>query len=233
MVQYIHSRKLKLPVDNGCDIYQPDIESASEVKCGMTGTEPEEEKKTLQRRVQDSAVWWVSGLVIVAFGAGISAHDVLVKWQTPGKPPAETTTGPKDAYASDVENFLRSETPPKYELDGFTADVDQLNSLMQTFLRTVKAHAGPVPYTDVKDFYVDMDEAADTVTRRALETFGSPGNDPQRQLAYNWKVYCAPSKFRVYVNDLKAAHMAGLSGQQIAAFQDKFKSWRSQDAGVP
>ncbi len=184
--------------------------------------------ETFKDKVLGSAVWFALGIALTSFTAGIYSRQTIVGWLQPV--PKEPVAQANVAYTDGVEAFLKSDTPANYELKGFTEDLNRLNSLVQQFLLYLSQHH--TTYTDAQAFYIDMGDAADLVTRRALSTFKSPGEQDLPKLAYNWKVYCGPSKFRIYLNDLSNAHMAGLSGEQIAAFQDKFNNWREKEAGV-
>jgi hypothetical protein len=189
-------------------------------------------QRSFKEMVLGSAVWFALGICVTSFTAGIYSHETIVRWLGQNGQAKDEANKPKASYTESVEAFLnpKSEPPPDYELKGFAQDLTQLNSLVQQFLRYLSEHH--TTYPDAQDFYVDMGDAADLVTRRALSTFNSPGDQALPNLAYNWKVYCGPSKFRLYIHDLSDAHMAGISGQQIAAFQNKFNFWREKEAGV-
>jgi hypothetical protein len=197
-----------------------------------------------RQHIEDSAVYYLAGALLTGFLAGAATYRTVTEWghyttistqeldelkvkaDAPA-PPAKTSP----AYTQGVVTFLNSDIPQNYELEGYKSDVNQLNVLVQQFLLQLREHP-TTTYSNAQAFYADMDGAADMVTRRALSKFNSPGDQSARKLAYNWQVYCGPSLFRVHIDQLRAEHMGGLTGQQIAVFQDKFQRWRTDESGI-
>jgi hypothetical protein len=198
-----------------------------------------------KQHVEESAVYYLFGALVTGFLAGATAYQtVSEKWAhrttistqdlaelkaRADAPAPQAKTVP--TYTEGVVTFLNSEPKKNYELDGYTADITELNVLAQQFLLYMQQHP-TTTYSDAQSFYGDMDDAASMVTRRALRTFNSPGDQIRQKLDYNWKVYCSPSLFRIHIDELRNEHMGGLSGQQITTFQDKFNRWRTQESGI-
>jgi hypothetical protein len=165
----------------------------------------------------------VSSIVSGAFGLGVKFGPILVSANSQKAVASEAIEN--DSNAPSVVAFLKSQPGLSYQWGGYSADLTQLNYLVQQFLTNVKkTHT---TYPAAQSFYRDMDLATGMVIRRAKDSFASPGEVATAKADYNWDVYCIPSLFRIHLADLKEAHAAGLSGEQIARFQQVFEEWRN------
>ena len=208
--------------------------------------------KTFREIVESSPVVFLLSVAVTAFGLGFGGFYKLVSWtgsqiDTPkeiadlkdaaanaalaAKKPTPPEAVPIPEYTEGVNTFLASQPREQYQWDGYVADLNELNSLVQHFLSYAQVH--PTNYTEAQSFYIAIDNAASMVTLRAYREFDTAKEASTEN--YNWKVYGGPSKFRVHTEELKEEHEEKgpvLSGALIVKYQKIFTNWRGHESGM-